>query len=286
MTILITGGTGKTGSRLSKVLHDLGHSVLITSRSGNPPPSDIPAVKFDWLDSTTHANPFTETEKLGISAIDRIYLVAPTTLDMLGAMKPFIEVGVEKGVKRFVLLSASSIEIGHPIMGKVHEYLSETKIDYVVLRPSWFFENFGIQWLHTIRDKDEIPSRGEDGKTPFVAADDIADAAAQALTEEPCRNADLIIAGPDLLSFDDVANIASEVLGRKIEHKRHTHDQHVAFYIASGLSKEHAEVLASAEATIALGVEEAAAKSGRIYVGKRHLKDWFEKNKALWEPKS
>ncbi|KAF8646738.1 hypothetical protein AX16_007079 [Volvariella volvacea WC 439] len=263
-----------------------GYSVLVASRSGKPPSPGIYGVKFDWFDAATHANLFTETEKLGISPVDRVYLVSPKTLDTLGTMKPLIDLGIEKGVKRFVLLSASGIEIGYPGLGKVHEYLVQRKVEYVVLRPSWFFENFRDQWLRAIRDLNEVPSRGEDGKVPFIGADDIAEAAVKALTVEPSPNTDWIIVGPDLLTFGDVANLASEVLGRKIVHNRQTHDEHVAFYTAAGYPKEYSEVLSTAEAYIAQAAEEAVVKSERKYVGKRHLKDWFEENKAVWVPKS
>ncbi|KAF8651583.1 hypothetical protein AX16_004699 [Volvariella volvacea WC 439] len=285
MTILITGGTGKTGSRLSKLLHDAGHTILVASRSGGTSSPGLHGVKFDWLNASTHTNPFTEAEKLGLTPIDRVYLVAPTVVDMLAPMKPFIELSIEKGVKRFVLLSASTCEMGHPAMGKVHEYLAqrEPKVDYVVLKPTWFFENFAMHLAPSIRDEDEIPSVGADGKTPFIAADDIAEVAVKALTDEPSPNTDWIIVGPDLLTFDDVASLLSDVLGRKIVHKRQTYEEHVAFYMSVGVPKDYAEVLAYVEGLIAQGLEEAVTKSERICVGKRHLKDWFEENKAVWK---
>ncbi len=31
------------------------------------------------------------------------------------------------------------MEPGHPAMGKVHEYLLSLKVEYAVIRPSWFF---------------------------------------------------------------------------------------------------------------------------------------------------
>ncbi|KAF8646740.1 hypothetical protein AX16_007081 [Volvariella volvacea WC 439] len=289
MTILITGGTGKTGSRLSKLLHNAGHTVLVASRSGKSPSPGIHGVKFDWFDASTHTNPFTETEKLGISPIIGIYLVpSMTDLDVLKDMKPLIDLGIERGVKKFVLLSASTSQPGDPAMGKVHEYLIQKapKIDYVVLKPAWFFENFEFQWLPSIRDQNEIPSRGEDGKVPFVSADDIAAAAFKAFTEEPTPNTDWVIIGPELSTYDDVASIFSEVLGRKIVHKRATHEERVAFYISSGLTPEYSGVLSYVETLIAQGVEEAVVKSERKYVGKRYLKEWVEENKALWAPQN
>ena len=132
MTILVTGGTGKTGLVLSRLLEEANQSFLIASRSGTAP-SPYKAVKFDWFDNETFENPFKAD-----SNIDRIYLVVPYVFDQLTVVKPFIDLAISKGVKRFVLLSASQSEIGSPTMGKVHEYLLDTKVDYAVLRPTWF----------------------------------------------------------------------------------------------------------------------------------------------------
>lgn len=55
------------------------------------------------------------------------------------AMKPFIDLAIDKGVKRFVFISAGIIDVGGPSVGKVHEYLVNSGVDYCVVRPSWFF---------------------------------------------------------------------------------------------------------------------------------------------------
>ena len=132
MTILVTGGTGKTGLVLSHLLKEANQSFLIASRSGTAP-SPYKAVKFDWFDNKTFENPFKAD-----SNIDRIYLVLPSVIDQLTVVKPFIDLAISKGVKRFVLLSASQAEIGSPPIGKVHEYLLDIKVDYAVLRPTGF----------------------------------------------------------------------------------------------------------------------------------------------------
>ena len=136
MTILVTGGTGKTGLILSRLLEEANQSFLIASRSGTAP-SPYKAVKFDWFDNKTFGNPF----KADFN-IDRIYLVLPSVIDQLTIVKPFIDLAISKGVKRLVLLSGSQTEIGSPTMGKVHEYLLDIKVDYAVLRPTWFMGMF------------------------------------------------------------------------------------------------------------------------------------------------
>ena len=133
MTILITGGTGKTGLKLAHVLNKAGHAVLLTSRKGEVP-QPFKGVKFDWLDPSTFTNPFDVDP-----AIDRVYVVGPIgVLDTLPHVKPFIDLAVTKGVKRFVVLSGSPVGKGGPVAGKVHEYLEKIGVDYAVLRPTWF----------------------------------------------------------------------------------------------------------------------------------------------------
>lgn len=139
MTILLTGGTGKTGGPLARLLQNANQPFLIATRS----PEKLPeayrgkGVKFDWHDPSTHENPFKADAK-----IDRVYLVGVEAADTLTPMKPWIDLAISKGVKRIVLLSATVIPYGGVGVGTVHKYIADSGIDYCVLRPSWFFGMF------------------------------------------------------------------------------------------------------------------------------------------------
>lgn len=145
--ILLTGGWGKTASRVAKLLSARGVPVQIASRRGvNAIPSEyrskyptLTGVTFDWKDRSTHTNPFAAVNT--DAPINTVYLVAPADPDILGVMKPFIDLAIEKGVNRFVLLSAAGIEKGGWGYGKVHEYLVDggLGIDYCILRPPAFY---------------------------------------------------------------------------------------------------------------------------------------------------
>jgi len=136
MAILLTGGTGKTSSRIAPLLVKQGFPVILASRSGTAP-KGFSGCRFDWLDEKTFGNPF-ESE----SNITALYMVAPVAFDLLAAMKPFTEYAINKGVKRFVLLTSSTTPSGGPAHGKVHEYLVERGVDYAVLRPTWFMGKY------------------------------------------------------------------------------------------------------------------------------------------------
>jgi len=139
MIILLTGGTGKTSRRLASLLSTTAYSSLLTSRS--PAQSlEHPTVQFNWLLPSTYPLPFAHPIAQ-FRPISAVYLVAPPITEPFEPMREFIEFARGKGVKRFVLLSASSIEAGGPMMGRVHEYLrglEKQGVEWGVLRPTWF----------------------------------------------------------------------------------------------------------------------------------------------------
>jgi hypothetical protein len=57
---------------------------------------------------------------------------------------------------------------------------------------------------YTITQLNSIFTATQDGKIPFISADDIADVAFHALTDEKAPNCDLRISGPEVLTYDAV----------------------------------------------------------------------------------
>jgi festuclavine dehydrogenase len=204
-TILLLGGTGKVSSRLAPLLTSNGNPVLLASRSGKAP--DLPhchGIKFDWFDQSTYINLFTTG-----STISAIFIVAPSIMHQMPLMKTFIDLAISKGVKRFVLLSGSVLPVGDgPMMGAVSKYIVSLNVEYAILRPSWFMENFSeVEHFRSIIDGDKIVTAAGDGKVPFVSANDIAAVAFRALTDEVSHNADHLILGHGLFSYDEVSHI-------------------------------------------------------------------------------
>lgn len=128
MTVLVTGGNGKTSSRLATLLKQDNIPVIVASRSGSVA-DGAQSCRFDWNNASTYGNPFEAA-----SDISSLYIVAPQGFDLLNTTKPFIDYALKQGVKRFVFLSASSIECGDPAHGKVHEYIKSLGVEYGVLR--------------------------------------------------------------------------------------------------------------------------------------------------------
>ncbi|KAF8965090.1 hypothetical protein BDZ97DRAFT_1659434 [Flammula alnicola] len=278
MTTLITGGTGKTGLALAKLLHAANRPVLITSRAGKAP-EPFKAVKFDWFDKTTYENPFNADPK-----IDRVYIIVPGIFDVLSYLGPFIDLAVSKGVKRFVLLSTSQLEPGDGPLGKVHQYLLDIGVDYAVLRPTWFQENFAVNFEISIREHNQIISGTGEGRIPFVSVADVAQAAFEALTAEKSPNKDLLVLGPDLYSYDEAAKLLSSILGREITHKKNSIEETAKMFAGLGLGPEYVNFLANLEANIAKGKEEELfnGSADKKIIGKHTLLEYFQTNRDLW----
>lgn len=138
MTIFVLGGRGKTASRLAALLDDAKTPFLVGSSSTSQT-SPYKFSQFNWFEKRTWENPFAQVEKHGLGAVSAVYLVGPPIMDMVPPMIEFIDLARSKGVQRFVLLSASTVEKGGHSMGQVHAYLdSLAGVEYVALRPTWF----------------------------------------------------------------------------------------------------------------------------------------------------
>ncbi|KAI9819817.1 MAG: hypothetical protein M1832_003892 [Thelocarpon impressellum] len=279
MTILVLGGTGKTGSRLTSLLIEAKVATLVASRSGTAP-AGAKGVKFDWTDEATYGAPFAAD-----ADIKAVYLVPPPFLDVFAAMKKFVDLARSKGVERFVLLGASNIEPGGPATGEVHQYLIDLGVDYTVLRPTWFLENFSEMWhLTTIREEGKLYSATGTGKIPFVSSDDIAALAYHGLVDTPSPNTDWLVHGPDNLSYDDVAAELTTLLGRDIKHESLSVPAFSALLQSAGFPADLADMLAGLDGLVADGwVHEYDGTTERV-TGRKPttFKDFLEANKAVW----
>ncbi|MER5555165.1 NAD(P)H-binding protein [Streptomyces sp. NPDC002793] len=269
---LVIGATGTTGSRVARRLVAQGHPTVRASRTPDLS-AGARAVRFDWYDPAGHAP--------ALRGIDRVYLVPPIgDPEPAAVMRPFLEQARAAGVRRAVLLSSSAIPAGGPGAGRVHELLADGLFEeWAVLRPSWFMQNFTGSHLHarSLRADGVVASATGDGRVGFVDAEDIAAVAVRALTDAVAPGTDLVLTGPEALSYDEVVALVGEVTGLPAAHRRLTGEQMRDRLTAEGIPAEFAAVLAGMDQAIAGGAEDrvtdtVARMTGRPALGFRaHL---------------
>ena len=196
---LVIGGTGKSGRRVAERLLSLGRETRVASRSANP--------EFDWNDKGTW--------DAALAGVTRAYITYAPDLAIPGAtaaIRAFVALAVDKGVKRLVLLSGRGEEEAQAC----ERIVQEAGIVWTIVRASWFDQNFSEGELLGMVLDGVIALPAGDVPEPFVDVEDIADVAVAALTEEGHEYEIYEVTGPRLLTFTDVAREISDATGREV----------------------------------------------------------------------
>ncbi|MEU0533129.1 NmrA family NAD(P)-binding protein [Amycolatopsis tolypomycina] len=243
--VLVLGGTGTTGRRVVAGLRAAG----VTARVATRKPGEPGQVRFDWADSSTHAD--------ALRGASAVYLLAPIgEAAPAGVVAPFLDDALAAGVRRVVLLSSSAVTDDTPGLGDLQR-LVRAAPEWAVLRPSWFMQNFTGEHLvaQGVRDGEIVTATG-DGRVAFVDAGDIAAVAVRALTDREPHNTEHVLTGPAALSYAEAAALVSAHLGRPVRHRAVSTEAFAALLTSSGLPEPFAAVLAALDGGIRRGAED------------------------------
>jgi len=129
----------------------------------------------------------------------------------------FVDAADRVGVNHVVYLSTLGAEknviIPHH---RIEKHIMGTDITYTLLRASFFMQNLLEVHRADIVEHDELFVPAGSGKTSFIDARDISEAAAVVLIEPDHANRAYDLTGPEALDYGAVATTFSEVLGRSI----------------------------------------------------------------------
>ena len=223
-TTLVLGGTGKTGRRVAQRLKARGVPTRVGSRSGEPP--------FDWEDEAAW--------EPALQNVGSVYVTYYPDLAVPGsveAVRSFAELAVESRVGRLVLLSGR----GEPEAERAELALQEVVdasagAEWTILRSTWFMQNFSEDYMleHVLSGEIRLPAG--DVPTPFLDADDIAEVAVAALTEEGHAGQLYELTGPRSLTF-------AEAAGHEVRYVPVSLEEHAAEAAEHGVPAEFVELL-------------------------------------------
>src|SRR5215203_5234110 len=226
MRTLVLGGTGKTGRRVAQRLKARGVPTRIGSRSGEPP--------FDWEDRVTWEPVLRDVGSAYVTYYPD--LAVPGSVE---AVRSFAELAMENGIGRLVLLSGR----GEPEAERAERVVQEAGLQWTILRSTWFMQNFSEDYMleHVLSGETRLPAG--DVPTPFLDADDIADAAVAALTEEGHAGQLYELTGPRSLTFAEAAAEIAEAAGREVRYVPVSLEEHAAEAAEHGVPAEVVELL-------------------------------------------
>ena len=254
--ILVLGATGKTGRRVVERLQARGIPIRAGSRSAQPP--------FDWQDRGTWAP--------ALQGAAAVYVTYFPDLAMPGAPEAvgdLARLAAEAGVERLVLLSGRGEEEAQ----RSEEAVKAAGIDCTILRSSWFDQNFSEGFLleAVLEGVVALPVGGV--REPFVHADDLADIAVAALTEDGHAGQLYEITGPRLMTFADAVAEIAQATGRGVRFETVPMEGFAAELARQGLSADEAwlveylfgEVLDGRNESLADGVQRALGREPRDF---------------------
>ncbi|MDQ2997572.1 MAG: NAD(P)H-binding protein [Chloroflexota bacterium] len=208
---LVLGGTGKTGRRVAERLTARGVPIRVGSRLGEPP--------FDWDNPTSWAAALQNVASVYITFYPD--LAIPGTAATIHA---FANLAVQHGVRRLVLLSGR----GEDEAQLCERVVQESGAEWTILRASWFAQNFSENFLLEAVLSGEVALPAGNVGEPFIDADDIADVAVAALTEDGHAGQLYELTGPRLLTFAEAVGEIASATGQDVRYMQVSHEQFAA----------------------------------------------------------
>ena len=225
--ILVLGATGKTGRRVAERLEAAGANVRRGSRSASP--------AFDWEDPATWPGALADVTSVYVSFFPD--LAVPGAPE---AIAEFTTQAEKAGVRRLVLLSGR----GEVEAQRAEAVVAASQLEWTVVRASWFAQNFSEGAFAESVLAGEVALPVGDVGEPFIDAEDIADVAVAALTEDGHHGQVYEVTGPRLLTFAEAVGTIAEASGHAVSFTSIPLEAFTAFLGEVGEAPEVIDMLA------------------------------------------
>ena len=232
--ILVSGATGTIGKALIQALKaspvPLVAGVRDPRKAADVLGADVATVAFDFSDTSSYA--------AATEGVDCVFVLGPPLNPAAGELiAPFLDFLKQQNILRVVYLSANGADkMGDalPFHVEMESKLKREGFRYTILQPSFFAQNFKNYEGENITERGIVYAPAGNGKAAFVDVHDIAAVAATVLTEEGHEGKTYVLTGSEALSYQDAADVLSEVLGKSIQYPAPTPEEYSKTLAAAG----------------------------------------------------
>jgi uncharacterized protein YbjT (DUF2867 family) len=242
--ILITGATGNVGSAVLDILSstDANLRALVHDEPKAQSLRDrgVEAILGDFLDPESLAP--------ALEGVGTVLLITPIHPEQVRQAANVIEAARDSdNDPRIVRLSVAQASHEAPTKNsrqhaQIEEELISSGLPYTLLRPTTFMQNT-LATARAVASEGRIYQPFKDGKLGMIDARDMGKVAAKVLTEEGHEGKTYTLTGPAAISFYDIAEMLSEVLGKKVDYVPISLEKAKEAMLGMGLSEWKAEVL-------------------------------------------
>ncbi len=207
MVITITGSTGTIGSELVRLLSKAQAPTRALFRD---PRKVQPLPGIAWTQADLRDPRLLEP---AIAGTTRLFLLTGNDAGFATLQIGILRAAESLGIAHVVKLSAlgasdhSKSGIGREHY-EVEEALKKTTMQWTILRPHAFMQNWLGDVAQSVRSRAVIESPIGDGRVPFIDARDIAAVAAEILLHpDGHEGKKYVLTGGEAVGFNDIANI-------------------------------------------------------------------------------
>lgn len=280
--ITVFGATGKVGKEMLEFFSNAGTYCRAVTR-------DLKKVKahsfVTWIEGNlADKNSLFNT----LAGSKRIFLATSFSEKMAELQGNAIDVAKESGVEHIVKLSTKGVsEKSDFLIQKLHyqveQKLKSSGMNYTILQPSAFMQNWLGDFSDTIRKERKIYDAVGDIRMPFIDARDIAEVAIKILREPASHiNKTYLLTGSEAVSYHDVAEAVSQAIHENVAYVSQTPDEARKRLEGRGLPEwaiklflVMAKLQREEESTVSQSVEQILGKPSRNVA-------YFAKDFATW----
>lgn len=277
-TLLVTGAGGQLGRRVVELLLEaqagkVGAGRVIAATRNPAKLADlaargVDARKADFDEAGTLATAF--------AGADRLLLVSTDVLDRPGARlaqhRAAVNAAVAAGVKHIVYTSAPAPQ---PTPGGsliddhfwTEQALAASGLDWTILRDNLYADLLLMSLPHAVQTGQLFSATAGAGRS-YVTREDCARVAAAVLAAPPTGRRIFDVTGPAAITQDEVAALASELTGRKIQHIDLSSDDLRRGLAAAGLPPFLVDALVAFDVAAAQGYHATVTSTVEVLTGR------------------
>lgn len=216
--ILLTGATGKTGSATAKALNEKGITFRALIRNEEKR-GDIESLGGEVVIGSIENK---EAVDQSMVDVETALILLPNSENQLSLEKQLVDSAIQAGAKRVVKMSSieATPDATSPIP-KLHleseEYIKQSGLSWTMIKPNFYMQNL-LASAGTIKDQGKIFLPMGEGKTGMIDTTDVGKVLAKVLSEDGHESMNHEITGPEILSFNEVAEIFSKGLDKQVDY--------------------------------------------------------------------
>ncbi|MBW4440243.1 MAG: NAD(P)H-binding protein [Plectolyngbya sp. WJT66-NPBG17] len=279
--IFVSGASGNIGTAIAESLRARQVPFRIGSRSPNSinAQDNMEVVPFNFLDATTFQS--------AVQGCNAMFLLRPPAVaNTKKTLNPLIDVARSQGVRHIVFISVAGAG-DNPIVPHyaVEQHLSQASEGWTILRPGFFAQNLGDAYREDIVQDDRVFLPAGTGRVAFIDTRDIGEVAANILIEPTAHQAQTYtMTGAEALSFNEVASILSDEMGRAIAHQPASIPSYCFHLLRRKMPLEQIMILTILHVGLRFGQAETVDDTLPNLLGhsSRSLRDYIQDHRHLW----